>query len=515
MARTKAKSTRGRTGTSPWQGTIRLALVFAALIGINVYIFYFRGGTSLRALLKRSGQHEVPTLIPPPTAPSAKTARAAAGSPPAMSGTTGATGSGARGDGAEVEVSDEGRVVTGTVGAADTLSVLLKRESVAMPTSGDIIAALTKVFDPRTVRAGHTYTLRFDGEDRLRAFEYRTTPATLFRVERTGGKAPRGAPPPEAPAVKEGWKAAKETAPLEVKVVEVGGAIESSLYDAVRRSGENTALVAFFVDMFAWDVNFYVDTQAGDTFKVIVEKLYLGDTFYKYGRVLAAEYSGRVGTFRAFWYQSPSDESANRGGGYYTERGESIIKSLLKTPLKFVRISSSFDRHRFHPILHTERAHLGVDYAAPTGTPVWATAGGRVAFRGNKGGAGECVIVAHPGGMESIYMHLSRFARGLEVGQTIRQKQVLGYVGMTGLATGPHLHFSVKIGGHFVDPLRLKPAREAPVPASQRAAFLVAVAPRIEALTRIEARAVPRAAVAHGADPAAAPTVTGAAPPAP
>jgi murein DD-endopeptidase MepM/ murein hydrolase activator NlpD len=318
--------------------------------------------------------------------------------------------------------------------------------------------------------------LRFNTEDRLRTLEYRTTPATRFRVERKG----------------EAWHAAKETAPIDTRVVAVGGVIDSSLYEAVKRTGESTALVGFFVDMFAWDINFYLDTQSGDRFKIEVEKLFLDGKFYKYGRVLAAEYAGRVGTFRAFWFEPPAGGDLGDGaghGGYYNDRGESIVKSLLKTPLKYVRISSSFDRHRFHPILHTERAHLGVDYAAPTGTPVWATAGGRVTFRGPRGGAGNCVMVAHPGGMESIYMHLSKFAKGLDVGESVRQKQVIGYVGMTGLATGPHLHFSVKMGGHFVDPLRLKPAREAPLPPKYREAFRVAVAPRIESLAKFDVRA--------------------------
>ena len=213
-------------------------------------------------------------------------------------------------------------------------------------------------------------------------------------------------------------------------MAEIGGVIGSSLYDAVRRTGESTSLVGWFVDTFAWDINFYIDSQAGDRYKIIVEKRYLGGKFYKYGHVLAAEYAGRVGTFRAFYFQPQDGSSA--GAGYYTEHGESIVKSLLKTPLKYVRVSSSFDRHRFHPILHTERAHLGVDYAAPTGTPVWATANGRVTYVGPRGGAGNAVILAHANGMESTYMHLSKFARGLQVGQQVRQKQVIAYVGMTG-----------------------------------------------------------------------------------
>jgi murein DD-endopeptidase MepM/ murein hydrolase activator NlpD len=457
----RQQATRRRKNGSPWQGSARLLVVFALLIGVNVYFFFLRGGTSLRDLLKISQEKKGPVaLVAPDAASSAPrpepAPRVAVGKPKVVADAA---------EPAAVPIADEeGRVATGTVGASDTLAAVLKREEVPGRTIGEVAAALTKVFDPRGVRQGHSWTLRFDGEDRLRSLEYRTTPATLFRVERKNDQ----------------WKATRETAEIETRVVQIGGTIDSSLHEAVKRTGESTQLAAFFVDMFAWDINFYIDTHAGDRFKMVVEKLFLDGKFYKYGRVLAAEYSGKVGTYRTFWF-----ESEGLRGAYYNERGESVVKSLLKTPLKYVRISSSFDRHRFHPILHTERAHLGVDYAAPQGTPVWATAGGRVAFKGPRGGAGNCVIVSHPGGMESIYMHLSKFARGLEVGESVRQKQVVGYVGMTGLATGPHLHFSVKMGGHFVDPLRLKPAREAPIPARHRAAFVTAITERLDALAKV------------------------------
>jgi murein DD-endopeptidase MepM/ murein hydrolase activator NlpD len=359
----------------------------------------------------------------------------------------------------------------------DTVERVWRADGLTAKDVNELATALGKVFDLKTVRAGHTYALRFDAEDHLRALDYRTTPALAYRVER--------------PAPGQPWKATRDEKPIETRVAEIGGVIGSSLYEAVRRSGESTSLVSWFVDMFAWDMNFYVDSQAGDRYKIIVEKRYLGGKFYKYGHVLAAEYSGRVGTFRAFWF-APEDGTP---AGYYTEHGESIVKSLLKTPLKYVRISSAFDRRRFHPILHTERAHLGVDYAAPVGTPVWATANGKVAFVGPRGGAGNAVILAHPGGLESVYMHLSKFARGLHPGQEVRQKQVIGYVGMTGLATGPHLHFSLKQNGSFVDPLKLKPQRDLPIAQKHRVEFADAITPRLTTLAAIETRTPERLAV--------------------
>jgi murein DD-endopeptidase MepM/ murein hydrolase activator NlpD len=234
-------------------------------------------------------------------------------------------------------------------------------------------------------------------------------------------------------------------------------------------------------------VNFYTDTQPGDHWKVVVEKQLLGGKYYKYGRVLAAEYGGRVGTFRAFYYFAPAGAAA---GKYYDERGQAISKTMLKTPLRFVRISSKFDRRRFHPILHVERAHLGIDYAAPVGTPVWASASGRVVEAGMKRGSGNTVVLAHTNGLSTRYYHLSRFARGLHAGLGVRQKDVIGYVGTTGLSTGPHLHFSVTKNGAFVDPSKLAVSRDAPV--ANRAAFLEAIRPRIAALNNIQPGAVAR-----------------------
>jgi murein DD-endopeptidase MepM/ murein hydrolase activator NlpD len=460
---------RRKRRASPWQGSVRLGAVFAILIGVNVYFFFLRGGTSLRALMKTTELAKAnpaagaPLVAAPAVAPAAA-AKAKAEDPSA----------------------EEARVVEGTMADNDTVERRWKADGLSPATVNAIANALGKVFDLRTVRAGHGYTLRFDAEDHLRAVEYRVSPALAYHVTREA-----------AAGGGETWKATKDEKPLETRNAEIGGVIGSSLYDAIKRTGESTSLVGWFVDTFAWDINFYIDSNAGDRFKIIVEKKYLGGKFYKYGRVLAAEYKGRTGTFRAFWFQ-PSDGSP---GSYYTEHGESIVKSLLKTPLKYVRISSNFDRHRFHPILHTEKAHLGVDYAAPTGTPVWATAAGRVSFVGPRGGAGNAIIIDHAGGMSSTYMHLSKFAKGLRVGQQVRQKQVIGYVGMTGLATGPHLHFSVRMNGAFVDPLKLKPAREAPIANKYRQEFADVVAPRLQTLAAIPVVPPPDRLVAHGLSP--------------
>ena len=242
-----------------------------------------------------------------------------------------------------------------------------------------------------------------------------------------------------------------DSAKTKVELKTISGTIESTLYGAIKKTGETGALVDFFVDVFAYDLDFYNDTHEGDSFKAVVEKEYKMNQsgekgeFLRYKRILAAEYAGKAGTFRTYFF----------GGAYYDASGESAEKSLLKTPLKFSRVSSGFDRARMHPVLHTLRAHLGIDYAAPVGTPVWAAAAGTIVQRGPAGGAGNLVMIKHDGGIETAYMHLSKFEKGQDVGTHVDAKTVIGYVGATGLATGPHLHFGVRQNGTYIDPTKV------------------------------------------------------------
>lgn len=451
---------------------LALGAVFIALLGVNAYFLYFKKGTSLRSLLRAS---ELGDRAPAAIAPKAADEAAAPASASKKVAPPAAPNAAAD--------EEDARVVEGTLTDKDTVEAAWRRAGLAAKDVGEAATALGTLFDLRTARGGHSFALRYDAEDQLRAIEYRVSPALGYRLVRDATQ-------------KGGWRAIRDEKPLETRIVEVGGTVGWSIYDGMRRAGEGGALVAAFVDLFSYDVNFYVDCQAGDRFRVIVEKRFLGGKFYKYGRILAAEYAGRGGTLRAFWFD-PGDGS---GGAYYTEHGESVARSLVKTPLKFVRISSSFDRRRLHPILHTERAHLGVDYAAPVGTPVWAAAAGKVTSVGPRGGGGNVVTIAHGNGLETIYMHLSRFAKGLHPGQEVRQKQVIGYVGSTGLSTGPHLHFSLRDHGALVDPLRFKAGRERPLDPRHRAQFADAIAPRLAALAAIPVRQ-PDRLVARGPSP--------------
>ena len=303
---------------------------------------------------------------------------------------------------------------------ADTLGQVLAREGFG-PAGPQVIAALAKLCDPRSIRGGQKYVVRL-GEDGVPAsFEYQSSAILRYLVEKDEESG--------------SWKGRKLEAAVELKTVAAGGVVDSSLYESVQKAGESTVLVSLLVEQFAWDVNFYTDTHPGDHWKVVIEKQYLGGQFYKYGRLLAAEYGGKVGTFRSFFWAGKG-AARDKPGKYYDDHGLAISKTMLKTPLRYVRISSKFDRKRFHPILHVEKAHLGIDYAAPQGTPVWASASGRVVEVGLKRGSGNTIVLAHTNGLSTRYYHLSRYARGLHVGQQVKQKEVIGFVGMTGLATG-------------------------------------------------------------------------------
>jgi murein DD-endopeptidase MepM/ murein hydrolase activator NlpD len=373
-------------------------------------------------------------------------------------------------DDGDSPVAEDGAIDTKKFEPNITLGQVLAREGFGAQ-AGNVIAALSKLVDPKTIQVGQKYVVRLDEAGVPESFEYQPSIVLRYLVEREEADGEGGSPE---------WTASKAEQPVEVQTVTAAGVVESSLYESVQKAGESTTLVGSFVELFAWDINFYVDQHPGDHWKVVVEKQLLGGKFYKYGRVLAAEYGGKVGTFRAFYFAGRGKTAATAQGKYYDDKGQAISKTMLKTPLRFVRISSKFDRKRLHPILHVEKAHLGIDYAAPVGTPVWASASGRVVEAAMKRGSGNTVVIAHSNGINTRYYHLSKFARGLRAGQTVKQKDVIGFVGTTGLSTGPHLHFSVTKNGAFVDPNKMQINRDAPV--ADRVGFMETIRPRLAAL---------------------------------
>ncbi len=403
------------------RGALRLAVVIAVLVGINLYVFLWRGDTSIPAVMEKAS-----------VAGDGAGALIEAAEPSEPS-----TPNEAEDD---TQAREAWRVVHGEVASGDSMGRILRREGLDANAADELIRALSGNLDLSKIRPGQSFSLHFDADGALHEFEF-----VVSKVRRV--QARRGA---------DGKLVSKRLdASTELRQESIGGAIEGSLFRSLQSTGEDTTLVSFFVDVFAYDLNFYVDTHPGDTYRMIVEKEFLKDEFVGFGNVLAAEYAGKAGTYRAFWWTQPGSEQ----GAYYSETGESVEKTFLKTPLKFARVSSGFNPRRMHPVLHVRKGHWGTDYAAPPGTPIWSAAPGRITFRGRRGGAGNCVIVKHEQGLQTIYMHMKGFHPGQKVGTRVRAKDVIGYVGSTGLATGPHLHFGVKKNGHYIDPQKMKMGR--------------------------------------------------------
>ncbi len=255
----------------------------------------------------------------------------------------------------------------------------------------------------------------------------------------------------------EGFSVYKEDIKYDIEVEVVHGKIDSSLFLAVSKAGEKPALAIRLADIFAWDIDFIRDIRQGDSFIAVVEKKYRSGEFTGYGRITAARFINKNVVFNGFLFDDGS------GGSYYDASGRSLRKAFLKVPLKFSRISSGFNLRRLHPILKIRRAHPGIDYAAPSGTPVKAIGDGTVIAKGWDRGGGNYVKIRHNSVYESTYMHLKGFARGLKKGKRVQQGQTIAYVGSTGLSTGPHLDFRMKKNGKYINPQSIKSPPSEPV----------------------------------------------------
>jgi murein DD-endopeptidase MepM/ murein hydrolase activator NlpD len=318
-----------------------------------------------------------------------------------------------------------------------------------------VVAALADLLPLRRARAGDQLRLERRADRALHRFTYRQGPAEEWIVRPCEGGALCGE---------------KRRVELRTEVARVALAIQGSLYETLDRAGEDPALAVEAAEVLAWDVDFYHDVRAGDSIKILVEKVYADDKLLRYGEVLAAEYDGQAtGRKRLFRYADPEGRTS-----YFDDDGNSARRGFLRSPLKYAHVTSRYGS-RFHPLLQYRRAHQGVDYAAPEGTPVLAVGDGTALRAGWNGGCGKSVALRHRNGLETVYCHLSRVA--VSAGTHVSQKQVVGFVGRTGIATGPHLHYAVKRGGGYLNPMTLKLPRGEPVPASWRADFEAKIAP--------------------------------------
>jgi murein DD-endopeptidase MepM/ murein hydrolase activator NlpD len=300
------------------------------------------------------------------------------------------------------------------------------------------------------VKAGYPYKLRFDANHWFYDFQYPIDNETYLVIYREGGT--------------QNLVSEVKDLQFEIKVEKISGVIESSLFQTIGEIGEKDALAWHLEDIFNSDIDFLIDIRKNDSFKAIVEKKYLDGEFSHYGEVLAASFYNDGRTFLGFLFEDKNGKPA-----YYDPEGKSLKKSFLKSPLKYTRVSSGFSLARRHPITKKVQPHLGVDYAAPAGTPVRAVGSGRVVDAGTKGLNGKMVHLRHPKGYETLYLHLSRIA--VSVGKSVGQGEVIGYVGSTGRATGPHLDFRIRRNGKALNPLRMIFPPGDPVPPEKLEAY--------------------------------------------
>jgi murein DD-endopeptidase MepM/ murein hydrolase activator NlpD len=274
-----------------------------------------------------------------------------------------------------------------------------------------------------------------------------------------------------------GFNASIVENPLETEERMLRGTVDSSLYVAVNEVGGTDRLAVSLADVFKYDIDFVNSVQPGDSFVVAHEKQYQDGEFVRDGDILAAEFVNAGRTYRAVRYVSPDGRM-----DYYTPDGRPVRKAFLRYPVDYGRISSGFNLKRRHPVLNRVRAHKGIDFAAPSGTPIKAAGSGRVVSRGRNGGYGNAVVLAHSNGVTTLYGHMSRFAKGLGVGDRVQQGEVIGYVGRTGLATGPHVHYEYRVNGVHKNPAKVTIAKADPIPANLMADFQAQTAPLLARL---------------------------------
>jgi murein DD-endopeptidase MepM/ murein hydrolase activator NlpD len=268
-------------------------------------------------------------------------------------------------------------------------------------------------------------------------------------------------------STQDGFAFSKTTIEPEVRTSFAKGSIDSSLFLAAQKAGMSHGLTMEMANIFGYEVDFAREIRKNDKFEVVFEELHVGDKRVGTNNILAARFTNKGKTYTAVRYTDKNGYSS-----YYRADGTSLRKAFIRTPVEFARISSRFNPNRRHPVLNKIRAHNGVDYAASTGTPIKATGDGRIVHFGRKGGYGNAIVVQHGQKYKTLYAHMSRFASGLRQGSNVSQGQIIGYVGMTGLATGPHLHYEFQVNGRHVDPLGIELPVSDPVPKAERTAFM-------------------------------------------
>ena len=318
--------------------------------------------------------------------------------------------------------------------SGDTMAQIFNRHGLSPRDLHDILNSTEAAAALKQLRPGQIISLRMDGRD-LHALKFDIDLTQTLLVTKQAGS----------------FAGEIVTTKLNSRVKQTEGIINESLFLAGQAAGLSDKLIMQLIYIYGWDIDFILDIRKGDSFKVIYEEKYKNREKVGNGPVLAAEFNNQDRKIRAVRYERDNGQI-----DYYTGTGTNMRKAFLRNPLNFSRISSHFNLRRKHPVLNRIRAHKGVDYAAPTGTPIKVTGDGTIQFLGKKGGYGKSIIVKHGGKYSTLYAHLSRYRKGLKRTQPVKQGQVVGYVGKTGLATGPHLHYEFRVNNRHHNPLTVK-----------------------------------------------------------
>jgi murein DD-endopeptidase MepM/ murein hydrolase activator NlpD len=329
----------------------------------------------------------------------------------------------------------EYNTISGELRAGEGLDDSLKRMQLSAAIRRELIRALSGTLDFRRLRPHDRYTVTLDETGELVRYDYESGPLQSYTVVKTDN----------------GFQAEKVAIPLELRVERLTGVVRTSLFATFTELGEQPKLIHGFANIFASKIDFNTECRQNDRIDVVFEKYFKDGEFVGYGKILVARYEQADTSWEGYYYASQETPA-----GHYDKSGEGLGTSFLRSPIPFGRVTSGFSYRRKHPILKVVRPHLGVDLAAPTGTPVLAASEGKIIYRGWKGGFGKTVIIKHANGYRTHYGHLSRYGKGFKVGSRVEQKDVIGHVGSTGQSTGPHLDYRISVNGSFKNPFSIK-----------------------------------------------------------
>lgn len=370
---------------------------------------------------------------------------------------------------AQAEVAPRGEWHTVTIKSGDSLARLFNQQGISPRQLHDILASGGDAKKLTRIYPGQMLRLRTTSEGELLELRYEIDALNEVEVQKTD----------------DGYVSHLVVREPEHRTMRAAARIDNSLFVSAQKANVPESVAMELASIFGWDIDFALDIREGDKFAVVYQDLYLDGERIGTGDILAAEFVNQGKLYRAVRYTDSRGHT-----DYYAPDGHSMRKTFLRTPVAFTRISSRFSSGRKHPVLNRIRAHKGVDYAAPTGTPVKATGNGKIVLRGKKGGYGNTVVIQHGSSYSTLYAHLNNFARGKKVGDRVQQGEIVGYVGSTGLATGPHLHYEFRINGVHRNPLTVKLPDAAPLPKQFRDDFKQATENLIAQLELVKTRTV-------------------------